>query len=544
MPANPPDDNNAPSPTGPKLPNVGTASAIMTASLLLSRILGILRDTAMSAKFGIGIATDPYRLAFAVPDTLFFLIAGGALSSAFIPIFSSFLHTEREDDAWELFNVVVTVMSIVITALIIVLWILAPQLSAFFAAGKDPAIFPLITRMTRIILPAQFAFFIGGLLFGTLYARQRFAMPGLAPNIYNLGIIAGAMIISAFVSPGIVGMAWGALIGAFVGNLLLPIWGVYRLGGRYKPSLNLHAPGVKQVFTLMLPVVLGLSLPAVYGIIMQKFASHYAAGVNTSVDLSNKLMQAPLGIFGQSLALAAFPALSQFFAQKRMDMFRDQLASSMRTVLYLSVPASALLGVLAPQIVNLAFKYGKTKGAALPPVVHCLELFSIGIFAWCLHPVLMRSFYAMHRSAAPIVIGTITTGVFIGLYYLISPLYGPVDGYLALPLSGSLAAILMVIALGTLAYRDTDGFDVLGVLTTLFKTAIASLVMSGIAYGAFHFGPHNPGKLVAFAMFALVVTVSLWAYYFLTKAMGMRESQFVARAMARLRRRPPTTPST
>ena len=121
----------------------------MTASLLLSRVLGILRDTAMSAKFGIGHDTDPYRLAFAVPDTLFFLIAGGALSSAFIPIFSSFLHTEREDEAWELFNVVVTLMSIIVTALIVVLWIFAPQLSAYFADGRDPAIFPEITRMTR-----------------------------------------------------------------------------------------------------------------------------------------------------------------------------------------------------------------------------------------------------------------------------------------------------------------------------------------------------------------------------------------------------------
>jgi putative peptidoglycan lipid II flippase len=492
----------------------------------------------MSTKFGIGHETDPYRLAFAVPDTLFFLIAGGALSSAFIPIFSSFLHTEREDDAWELFNVVVTVMSIIVTAFIVVLWIFAPQLSAFFAAGKDPAMFPLITRMTRIILPAQFAFFIGGLLFGTLYARQRFAMPGLAPNIYNLGIIAGAMILSAFVTPGIVGMAWGALIGAIIGNLLLPLWGVYRLGGRYKPSLNIHAPGVKRVFTLMLPVVLGLSLPAVYGIIMQKFASHYADGINTSVDLANRLMQAPLGIFGQSLALAAFPALTQFFAQKRLDMFRDQLASSMRTVLYLSVPASVLLGGLAPQIVRLAFQYGKTKGAMLPPVIHCLEFFSIGIFAWCLHPVLMRSFYAMHKSAAPIVIGTITTGIFIGLYYALAPLFALGEGYLAMPLAGSIAAILMVVALATLAYKDTDGFDVMGVLGTLFKSAISAAVMGIVAVGSYAL-VHPDSKLLAFAMFAFVATVSLWVYYFVSKALGMRESQFVSRAMAKVTRRPP-----
>lgn len=516
----------------------------MTGSLLLSRVLGILRDTVMASKFGIGIATDPYRLAFLVPDTLFYLIAGGALSSAFIPIFSSYIHTEREDEAWELFNVVVTLMSLLVAALIVILWVFAPQLSAFFAAGKPPEIFPLVTRMTRIILPAQFAFFIGGLLFGTLYARQRFVMPGLAPNIYNLGIILGAIVISHFVSPGIVGMAWGALIGAFIGNLLLPLWGVHRLGGHFRPSLNIHAPGVKQVFTLMLPVVLGLSLPAVYGIIMQKFASQYAAGVNTSVDLANKLMQAPLGIFGQSLALAAFPALSQFFAQKRMDMFRDQLAASLRTVLYLSVPSAALLGVLAPQIVRLAFHYGNTHAAALPPVEHCLELFSIGIFAWCLHPVLMRTFYAMHRSAAPIIIGTITTGLFVALYFAMAPRFPTGEGYLAMPLAGSTAAILMVLALGALAYRLTEGFDVRGVLVTFGKSVAGAALMGLVAYAAYRFGPHNLRRVLEFVEFAFVVAVSLWVYYFATKAMGMRESQTVARAMERLRRRYPGGPPT
>ncbi len=270
----------------------------------------------MTAKFGLNGTTDAYRLAFAVPDAIFFLVAGGALSSAFIPVFSSFLHTDKEDEAWELFNVVVTVMSIAVIVLVGVAWIFAPTLISHYAAGKDPSLFPLIVRMTRIILPAQFAFFIGGLMIGTLYARQRFVMPGLAPNIYNIGIILGAFVFSMFVTPGIVGMSWGALFGAFAGSLLLPLWAVYRLGGRYRPSLNVRAPGVKKVFALMLPVVLGLSLPAVYGLIMQSLASKYPEGINTAVDLANRLMQAPLGVFGQSLALAAFPALSQFFAQK------------------------------------------------------------------------------------------------------------------------------------------------------------------------------------------------------------------------------------
>jgi putative peptidoglycan lipid II flippase len=524
-------------------PNVASAAAVMTALMLLSRVLGLLRDTAMTAKFGVNSTTDAYRLAFAVPDAIFFLVAGGALSSAFIPVFSSLLHTDKEDDAWELFNVVVTVMSIAVIVLISVAWIYAPQLISHYAAGKDEKLFPLIVRMTRIVLPAQFAFFIGGLMIGTLYARQRFVMPGLAPNIYNVGIILGAFVFSTFVTPGIVGMSWGALVGAFAGSLLLPLWAVYKLGGRYRPSLNIHAPGVKKVFTLMLPVVLGLSLPAVYGLIMQSLAAKYPAGINTAVDLSNRLMQAPLGVFGQSLALAAFPALSQFFAQKRMDMFRDQLASSMRTVLYLSLPASTLIAALSPQIVHVAFGYGKAASSDLGPTAHCLEFFSLGVCAWCLHPVLMRSFYAMHKSVTPIVIGTITTGVFIGLYFIFKPIFPAGTGYLAMPLSGSLAAIIMVIGLGVAAYRDVEGFNVGSVLLTLLKAGFAASVSALIAKAAFHFAPQHLGRGKEVLLFLVVFLVSAWIYYFITKAFGMPETRYLAKAMDRVRRRPsPPTP--
>lgn len=505
----------------------------MAASLLLSRVLGLLRGSVLSALFGIGLYTDAYRLAFTVPDAIFYLVAGGALSSAFIPVFSELLHTDREKEAWELFSVVVTIMSIAVIVLIAAAWIFSPQLLGYIAHGKDPSLLPLIVRMSRIVLPAQFAFFIGGLMLGTLYSYQRFSMPGLAPNIYNIGIILGAVIISNFVSPGIVGASWGALIGAFAGNILLPLWAILRIGGHYRPSLNVRAEGVKRVFILMLPVVLGLSLPAVYAIIMQKFASTYAAGINTAIDFSNQLMQAPLGIFGQSLALAAFPALAQFFAQKRMDLFRNQIGASLRTVLYLSLPASFLLAALAPEVVQLIYGYGKTAPEALPPVWICLRYFCIGIFAWCIHPVLMRGFYAMHKSLMPVVVGTLTTFLFIGLYFVFRPMLG----YAAMPLAGSLAAIVMVVALALAVYRETQGFDLKSVVTTLVKSGAVSAVVGGLGYGAFHFVPHLSRLKMLFA-FLIVFCLCSWVYYFLTRALGMPETEYVARAMRR-RRRPP-----
>src|SRR5690606_36967450 len=162
-----------------------------------------------------------------------------------------------------------------------------------------------------------------GIMFGTLYARQVFAVPGLGPNIYNIGIIFGGLFLAGFFLEGVQGLSWGALIGAFIGNLLIPLLVMRRMQSEYRLVFDLQHPGVRKVFKLMAPVVLALSLPGVFALILQAFSTYYADGVNTAMNVANRLMQAPLGVFGQALALAAFPALAQFFAQGKMEMFRD-----------------------------------------------------------------------------------------------------------------------------------------------------------------------------------------------------------------------------
>ncbi len=521
----------------PRTPSVGRAGAIMMASLFLSRVLGIARDTIMAAMFGRTALTDAYVLAFQIPDLLFFLIAGGALSSAFIPVFSEYLHTERERDAWRIFSSVVNIMALFLLLVIAAAWIFAIPLAQKVAPGKSAELIPLIAQMSRILLPAQFAFFIGGLMFGTLYARQRFAVPGLGPNVYNLGIIFGALIISHFVSPGIVGMAIGALVGAVLGNLVIPMVAMAQMGSRYEFAIDWKHPGVRKVFRLMLPVVLGLSLPGVYAMIMRGYGSYFPEGVNTALDLSNKLMQAPLGIFGQSMAIAVFPALSQFFAQDKMDAFRAQLASTIRTVVFITIPISAVMLVLGQDIVAALLQYGKFKSADTAVVAHCLQMFSFGIAAWCLHPVIMRGFFAMHSSVKPIVIGTITTGVFLGLCSLF---VGTGLGYLGLPLASSISAVVLVIMMLGVLIRDLGGFDLKGVLETVVKSLIAAAVMGGVIFALSKVLPMNGGvgrNAVAFGRLFLLGLGGAWLYAALARAMKMPETAYVERAMNRISRR-------
>ena len=529
----------------PNLPNVARAGVIMMLSLFLSRVLGIVREMIIAAKFGMTVETDAYKLAFSVPDLLFFLIAGGALSSAFIPVFSEYLHTDREDEAWKIFSVVVTFMSLLVGALIAVAWVFALPLAHLIAPGKMQSVPPeqaehvmeLIAHMSRIVLPAQFAFFIGGILFGTLYARQRFAAPGLGPNIYNLGIIFGAVALSSLFNPGVIGMSWGALIGAILGNLLVPLLAMRAVGAHFKPSLDLSHPGVKKVFRLMLPVVLGLSLPGVYALIMQAFGSYFTPGANSWLDTSNKLMQAPLGIFGQSLAIAVFPALTQFYAQDRMDLFRNQLNGTMRTVLYLTLPVSTLLFVLAPEVVALFFQHGKFTPEDTVATAGLLRMFSIGIAAWCLHPVLMRGFFAVQSPKQPIVLGTIATALFVTLTATLmrTPL-----ALQALPLASSISAIALIAMLLVAASRRLGGIDFVGLGSTAGKALVGCGAMGLLLWlGATVFPVvPGPGRTPALAAEVLLISlVGAWAYYFVTKAFKMPEAATVDRALARLDRR-------
>ena len=505
----------------------------MVASLFLSRVLGFVRDMVITARFGQNAYTDAYIVSFQIPDLLFYLVAGGALSSAFIPVFSEYLHTHREADAWHVFSVVVTVMSAVVLAFIAFAWVFAVPLVHLVAPDIPAQSVPLVAHMSRIIVPAQYAFFIGGVLLGTLYARQVFSVPGLAPNVYNLGIIFGALVVSNVVVPGVVGMSWGALVGAFIGNILIPLFVVRKLGVRFKVSFDTRHEGVRKVFKLMLPVVLGLSLPGVFVIIIRFFASAYPTGVVSALDFANRLMQAPLGVFGQALALAAFPALAQFFAQGRMDIFSDQLSRSLRTVLFLTVPVSVLFIVVPLPVVQAMYERGEFTAADSSRTALALQMFGIGVAAWCLHPLLMRAYFSVQRSWPPILMGTATTALFVGASWA---LVARGQGFAALALAASGAAFLLALAMLLGVNAKVAKIDLAGVGLTFAKSAVASAPAAILAYSTLKYlsgrtqGGANFGLLLALVV---VLCAYGWIYYLAAKLLKMPETNAVSRAMRR-----------
>lgn len=501
----------------------------------------MVRDTVMVAQFGIGLDTDAYRIAIQIPDMIFMLVAGGGLSSAFLPVFSDYWHKNKRDEAWKIFSVIVTACFVVGSFLVLLAWVYSPQIVDYFRDKKPVEVMEPAIHMSRVMLPAQIAFLCGSVLLGTLYARKQFIGPGLAPNVYNVGIIGGAMILPPMMGMGIESMAWGALVGAVIGNIMLPIALMVKAGSKYTPSLDLKAPGVGQFFALLLPVILGFSLPSMVNIITQKFASSYGDdGINTILSTANNLMQAPAGIFGQALALAAFPVLAEFVATDRLDRYRDHLSRTLRTVLYLGIPAGALMWALAPQIIHVLYGWGKAneRPEDLAALAATLRIFSFAIFAWCAQPILMRGFFSLQKTFKPIAISTAMTGLFILLCVVATRTS---SDFHWLAWATNAAALILAIVLFFALEREVGTLSRTQVAATILRSGVASILAGGAVFGLSYLW--QPTSRLSEGISLVVLGLAgMWIYYFLTKMFGMREAEYLSNALRKRRGKPAADP--
>jgi putative peptidoglycan lipid II flippase len=510
------------------------ASAVMMTAILASRLLGMLRDTVIAFRFGQNELTDAYRAAFQLPDLLFFMAAGGALSSSLMPIFSRYWETGQREEAWRVFSIVATVMVSLTTALVLALEILAPLAVALMFPGFDAQRLALTTQMTRIVLPAQICFLLGGLMMATLYARKHFLAPALGPNIYNIGIIFGGLVLALWL--GVSGLAWGALAGAFVGSVLLPLVVMRRLGSAFRLEFNLRHEGAREVFRLMLPVMFGLSLPGIYMLILRVFASWLPAGAISALDNANRQMQAPLGIVGQGIALAIFPALTTLAAREEWGALRETLRRGLRLVWFLTAPATVLLLVLAEDISRVLLQYGKFTPTDTQLVASALRAFALGLFAWSGQALIARGFFALRDSLTPVLVGSAVTVVFVPLCVLLMRL----QGHVGLALATSVAATLQMVWMARLLNRripsdaPARGDSLLRFLTA---TGVAVALM-GLTAVVLHTGlhallPEFQVNLRAFGIALMVALPSIWVYLLTCAKLGVQETDYVWRVLRR-----------
>jgi putative peptidoglycan lipid II flippase len=460
---------------------VAGATGFLALSAFLSRALGYVRDAIISSKFGMTGQSDAYIQSFFIPDLLYQLLAGGALAAAFIPVFTNYLATGKEEDAWKVFSVVATILLPVVTFFVIAAEVLAVPLSYIAAPGFTQAQLLLVARLTRIVLPAQICFFMGGLLMGVQNAHGRFFGQAVGPLIYNIGIIVGGLLLSN--SVGIAGFSWGALAGALIGNLLLQIFLVKRLGVKYRPSLDVRHPGVIKVGKLLLPVVLGLSLPQLAVRINRVFVSMLGEGRVLALNNADRVTQAPLGVFAQSAGIALLPTLSAQAAVGDMNAFRSSVSLGIRSIVALTLPTSVFMAVLAVPIIRVMYQHGRFTAADTYVTAVALVFYSIGIVGWAAQAVIARAFYALHDTLTPVLTGTAMTVLLLASNWVMAGVLEPggwSHGWIAF--TSSVAAILQAVILMAILRSRIGGVEGRLLAVSFAKVGIGCCVLALLSH--------------------------------------------------------------
>lgn len=461
---------------------VASATLVTMTLIGLSRITGIIRDIGRTTLFGRDWHTDAYVSAFSIPDLIYFLASGGALSAGFVPVFTGYLTKGEDEKAMRTFRVLMTYLGLLLLSLIIAFEVLAPQLVALLFPGMvgDEQKFTLTVRLVRILLPAQFFFVLGSLFTGALWSLRYFAEPQVQSVLYNLfilfGGILGAQFCAHWLGKGIEGMAIGALTGAAVGAGLVQARKLWQVGMDFRPCFDWRDEGARQVLKLVIPVVFSLSVTQINAIILPRsFSSLLPHGAATAVEMANRIMQLPVALFGASVGIALFPTLSALATKEAIDDLRRQVASGLRTVLFMTVPTAVLMAVLREPIVALFFEYGRWKSSDTQATALALLFYSFGVPAMSCQQVLARGFYALRDTWTPVWVGLLSFALAFTLNAALvhSPLQ---QGGLALAFS--ISAWFNITLLAILLRKRLNGLE-----GSAFLKLLAWLLPSSVAMG-------------------------------------------------------------
>ncbi len=412
---------------------VGIASVIMMASVLLSRLIGLAREMVIAYIGGASGAVDAYQLAFFIPEILNHIVASGFLSITFIPLFSRYITQGEEAEGWRVFSLVLTVVGGFLLVFILIACLFAPQLIDLVAHGRpDPVFKQRVVSMTRIILPAQFFFFTGGLLMAVQFAREKFVIPALAPIFYNLGIIFCGVVLGPRL--GMEGFSWGVLAGAFIGNFALQWWGARRVGLTFHPTFDLRHPDVKRYVLLTLPLMAGLTMMFSMEIFIRFFGAYLPPGGIAGLNYGRTILLIPVGLFGQAVGVASYPFMARLVAENKMQEMNALLNGALR-YLALVIPLSVLFMVLRYEIVHLLFERGRFDAAATALTARVLLYLLPGAFALSAYTVVVRGYYAVQNTWFPAVFGTIGVLCSLPVYWYGLKLIGAGGIALAVSLS-------------------------------------------------------------------------------------------------------------
>lgn len=444
------------------------SSLIVMSGYILSRITGLIRDVVIAAQFGTNADLGAYYAAFRVTDLLYMVIIGGALGSSFIPVFIQVWQHDGAERAWRIASAVVTWSLALLALASSVLWVLAPQLAARFFGGSAVDL-TLTAQIIRLFLLSPLLLGLGGLAMAALNAHDRFTLPALAPAIYNLGIIGGAL----FLAPryGVWGIAWGVIIGAAL-YLLVQVPGLWQLGMRLELTLGSKLPELKTIARQMTPRVFGQAAAQISLLITAALTTRLAFGFErlAGLNYAYQLMLLPYGIFSLSLSTVAFPRLARLIAEGRQAELDASVRRTLSIILFLTLPATAALTILGIPVVRLLFQRSAFDATSLAYTVAPLLGYATALPAFAASEILIRTFYAMQQTWPPVLIGLLQVALNLGVGTLVLISGGNVSALtLAFSFATNVETLLLFLLLGR--WRPGIWHD-----TTLWRSLRAAML--------------------------------------------------------------------
>jgi putative peptidoglycan lipid II flippase len=518
------------------------AAGVVGLAVLSSRVLGLAREQIFAALFGGGRVMDAFTIAFRIPNLLRDLFAEGALSTAFVTVFSRTAMLQDGAAAWRLANKVATLTVVTLSAITIVGIVVAPWLVALLAPGFDPAKAALTVTLTRVMWPFILLVSLAALVMGMLNARNVFGMPAMASSFFNVGSIVAGVVLGYWLDPhfgprAILGLAVGTLIGGGL-QLLVQLPRLAREGYRFHPDLRWRDPGVHAILRLMGPSVVAASTTQVNVLVNSVFASELGDGPTFWLTVAFRLMQLPLGIFGVALGTVALPLLARMAATGNTHAFRSELARGMRLAFLMTIPASVGLMVLADPIISVLYQHGRFGVRETMESAGALRFYAIGLCGYAALKVLVNAFYALDRRKTPMVVSFIAVALNLLLNWVFTRELG--WGHRGLAFSTACVASSNFLILYFLMRAQLGRLESRAMLALLAKVALASAALFAVSWAGAHYlladwavQPFWPKC----ARLILVIFTSAAAFFLCASALGIGEVHDITAALRRRLRR-------
>ena len=513
---------------------IARAGLVVSIAFLVSRVLGWVRYSVIGAAFETP-ELDAYFAAFRLPDFIFQLVAAGALSSSLIPVVAGLLAGDERARAWRLVSTVANLMLIALAIAAAIMFVLAPVIVPAITPGFSQAAWDRIVELTRIMLLSPILLALGSVATSVLNAEGQFAAAAVAPIVYNLAIIIGALVLGP--TFGVTGLAIAVVAGS-LGHLLVQVPAILRAGYRHSAAVDLADPSARKALALMAPRAIGLGASQITFLVTTSLATILGTGALTAFNFAFILLQIPLGVIGVPLGVVVLPALSREAATGRTEEFVGLVSRAVRLLLFVMLPIAGLGMVLRREVVDLLFGYGRFDAAAIDLTAATLLAFLIGLAAHALIAVLARAFYARQDTATPVIAAIASVIVNTTLAVILAGSLGLPGIAVAIAIGAWFEASILLVLLRVRVPELRLGPVGLVAIRSFGATVAASAVAFATLGGLRLVGSIDPGKLELVFRSVVVAGIGLGVYVMLAAALRIPELPSIVGVMADLLRRP------